>query len=182
MQKKAVFILFICFFNFSFTKIKNGEKEKSTKKENIDWISINEVQAKLQKETRPILIDLYTNWCYWCKVMNKKTYSNSNVIEYINKHYYAVRLNAETKDSVVWNGAVFKYSVENKVNEFSIYITQGQLAFPNTVIFTDLRKAPASIPGFIEPKEIEVILKYFGEGSYKNKNFNEYSSNFKTTW
>ncbi len=182
MQKKAVFILFICFFIFSFTEIKPGGKEKAAKKENIEWIGINEVKAKLQIESRPILIDLYTNWCYWCKVMNKKTYSNSKVIDYINKHYYAVRLNAESKDSVIWNGEIYKYSDENRVNNFSIYITQGQLAFPNTVIFADVKKTPASIPGFIETKEIEVILKYFGDGSYKDKSFNDYSSNFKSTW
>lgn len=182
MQKKAVFILFICFFSFSFTKIKTDRNEKLHNKEKIDWLSIDEVKIKLQKESRPVLIDLYTNWCYWCKVMNKKTYSDLKVIEYINKYYYAVRLNAETKDSLAWGGEMYKYSDENKVNNFSIYITQGQLAFPNTVIFADVKKTPASIPGFMEPKEIEVILKYFGDGSYKNQNFAEYSSNFKSTW
>jgi thioredoxin-related protein len=45
-----------------------------------------------------------------------------------------------------------------------------------------MQNPPAAIPGFMEPKEIEVILKYFGEGIYKKQNFNVYSANFKATW
>ena len=176
MYKKAVFTLIICCGIFSFTRTAEAQKKK------IDWLSINEVNIKLQENPQPVLIDLYTDWCYWCKVMDKKTYSNSKVIEYINTHFYAVKLNAETRDSVLWNGKGFKYDVQNKINEFSLYVTQGQLAFPNTVIFPDSKQMPASIPGYIEPQEIEVILRYFGDGVYKTKNFNEYSANFKSTW
>jgi thioredoxin-related protein len=176
MYKKAVFTLIICCSIFSFTKNVEAQKKK------IDWLNINEVNAKLQESPRPVLIDLYTDWCYWCKVMDKKTYSDSHVIEYINTHFYAVKLNAETRDSVIWNGKDFEYNVQNKINEFSLYVTQGQLAFPNTVIFPDIKQIPASVPGYMEPQKIEIILRYFGDGVYKTKNFNEYSANFKSTW
>jgi thioredoxin-related protein len=61
-------------------------------------------------------------------------------------------------------------------------VTQGQLAFPNTIIFPKKDQLPASIPGYMQPKEIEVILKYFGEEKYNAENFNEFSKTFKTTW
>ena len=127
-------------------------------------------------------MDIYTSWCYWCKVMDKKTYTNSKVISYINSHFYAVKVNAETKDILKWDNKEYDYNPGNKVNDFALYATRGQLAFPNTIIFGDLNQEPTSIPGFMEPKEIEVILKYFGENMYKKKNFNEYSKNFKSTW
>ncbi|HET7116571.1 MAG TPA: DUF255 domain-containing protein [Hanamia sp.] len=176
MEKKAVFALIACWFIFSFAKVKPTEKEK------INWISIEEANVRMKTDPRPVMIDLYTNWCYWCKMMDKKTYRNPKVISYINEHFYAVKLNAETKDTVVWNDKDYVFNFGDKVNDFALYATQGQLSFPNTIIFPDVNKAPASIPGFMEPKEIEVILKYFGDQKYKSQNFSDYSANFKTTW
>ena len=173
---KGIFALITFFCVVSFSNVNDAGKEK------INWITIEEANAKLKTDPKPVIIDLYTNWCYWCKVMDKKTYNNSNVTSYINKNFYAVKLNAESKDTVRWANKNFIYNPHNKVNDFALYATRGQLAFPNTIIFGDLKQEPASIPGFMEPKEIEVILKYFGEGMYKKKNFNEYSKSFKPTW
>ena len=176
MDKKAVFALVTCLFVFSFAKVKQIEKEK------INWISIEEANLKMKTDPRPVMIDLYKNWCYWCKVMDKKTYTNSKVISYINSHFYAVKVNAETKDILKWDNKEYDYNPGNKVNDFALYATGGELAFPNTIIFQKIQSQPASVPGFMEPKEMEVILKYFGEGAYKTQNFAEYSANFKATW
>ncbi|HSN08340.1 MAG TPA: DUF255 domain-containing protein [Hanamia sp.] len=176
MEKKVVFAFIACLFVFSFAKVKPTEKEK------INWLTMDEVNAKMKTDPKPVLIDIYTTWCYWCKVMEKKTYSNSKVVSYINQHFYAVKLNAETKEPVIWNNKNYNYNEANKVNDFALYATQGQLSFPNTVIFPEIQETPAAIPGFMKPKEIEVILKYFGEGYYKRQNFNEYSANFKAKW
>lgn len=176
MDKKALFALIACFFAFSFGKVKPTVKEK------INWISLDEANAKMTSEPRPVLMDLYTNWCYWCKVMDKKTYSNARVISYINDHFYAVKMNAEVKDTVVWDNKKYAFNSNDKINNFAIYVTQGQLAFPNTIIFPEIDQQPASIPGYMEPKEIEAILKYFGEGNYKTENFSQFSKDFKATW
>lgn len=176
MKGKRVFILIPFFFLFCSAKVNTSVKEK------INWLSIEEVQAKSKIESKPVLIDLYTNWCYWCKVMDKKTYNNSKVISYINKHFYAVKLNAETGENLEWNKKQYSYDAQNKINGFSLYVTNGQLSFPSTIIFPDVTKVPASIPGFMEPKDIEAILKYFGEGNYKTQNFEEFSGSFKNTW
>jgi thioredoxin-related protein len=176
MEKKGLLILIAALFLFSFTKVKPAVKQK------INWLTVEELQVKMKNESKPVIIDLYTNWCYWCKVMDKKTYTNEKVISYINDHFYAVKVNAETKDAVQWDNKKYDYNSGEKVNEFALYLTQGQLEFPNTVIFPDIQKTPANIPGFMEPKEMEVILKYFGDEVYKKQNFNEYSANFKSTW
>lgn len=176
MEKRIAIFSLACVFLFCSAKVKPTEKQK------INWLTIEEVAVKMKSDPKPILMDIYTNWCYWCKVMDKKTYNNKEVISYINQHFYAVKLNAETKQPVLWDNTTYKYDEGNKVNDFALFATQGQLAFPNTVIFPQTEKIPAAIPGFMEPKEMEIILKYFGEGYYKTQNFNEYSANFKAKW
>ena len=151
-------------------------------KEKINWITVEEAQKRFENDPKPLIIDLYTNWCYWCKVMDKKTYNNKNVVDYINKNFYAVKVNAETKETIEWRNKNYFYNPQNKMNDFALYVTNGDLGFPTTIIFSQLQKEPAAIPGFMTPKEMESILKYFGEGIYKTQNYMEFAKTFKKTW
>ncbi|MEO8766040.1 MAG: DUF255 domain-containing protein [Ginsengibacter sp.] len=176
MAKYVKVVLVACLFILSAAKIKTANRERP------DWMKFNELSEKLKAEPKPVIIDLYTNWCYWCKVMDKKTYTSSKVISYINEHFYAVKLDAETKDAIQWNGREYNFNSNYKVNDFTMYVTSGQPGFPTTVIFADEQSEPVSVQGFLEPKEIEPILKYFGEGAYKSRNFADFKQSFKSTW
>ena len=176
MPRLAVFLLSGIFIMCSSAITRTSVKEK------IQWLTIAEVNDKMKNEPRPVLIDLYTNWCYWCKVMDKKTYNNNKVIAYINENFYAIKLNAESREPIEWGNKKYIYNARNKVNDFALYLTNGQLGFPTTVIFPQIEKEPAAVPGFMAPKEMEGILKYFGEGSYKTQNYQEFSGTFTTSW
>ena len=101
---------------------------------------------------------------------------------YITDHFYPVKLDAETKENIEWKSKTFNYNESYKVNDFAMYVTSGQPSFPTTVILIDEQSDPVAIPGFLEPKELEPILKYFGEGAYKTESFQVYKMNFKPTW
>src|SRR5690606_2585124 len=76
----------------------------------IEWLSWEEVQEKSKFEKRKIFVDIYTDWCGWCKKMDQSTFSDEAVVEYINKHYYAVKFNAEYRNDITWNGKVYQYT------------------------------------------------------------------------
>ncbi len=175
-MQKLKLILFFCLIILSSFRPKPYNDEK------VLWLKLDEVAAKVKEQSKPVLIDLYTDWCYWCKVMDKKTYSKSKVISYINEHFYCSRINAESKEVFNWNEKNYNYNAYYKVNNFAMYITSGQLSFPTTVIIPEENAAPIPVSGFMEPKELELILRYFGDGDYKTKTFPEYQKTFRSSW
>ncbi|ULQ52988.1 thioredoxin family protein [Flavihumibacter fluvii] len=146
------------------------------------WITLAEVEKALAETPKPVLIDLYTDWCGWCKVMDKRTYRNEKVIRYLQEKYYSVKLDAETKKIVSWKGKDYTYNGQYNTNDIALYLTSGQLSYPTTVIIPAPGEDPQPIPGFLEPKDLELIVKYFGEGAYKTQSFPEFQKKFKGSW
>ena len=151
-------------------------------KDKVAWLSVKEMQVAYSKNPKPILVDVYTSWCGWCKVMDQQTYSNAKVAAYINEKYYAVKFDAESRDSVELNGQKFGYNPQNKMNDMAVYLLSGQMSFPTTVFLSTLNAKPAPLAGYLKPKEIESPLKFFGEGAYKTKNFPEFLKGFAGSW
>ncbi|HSB94242.1 MAG TPA: DUF255 domain-containing protein [Flavitalea sp.] len=146
------------------------------------WITLDEAQKQLNVAKKPVLIDLYTDWCGWCKVMDKQTYSNKQVAAYLEDKFYAVKVNAESRNNIDWMGKQFAFNAQYKTNDFAMYLTRGQLSYPTTVIIPTDGSGPQAIPGFLKPGDFEMIVKYFGDGKYGKVPFDEYRKNFKSTW
>lgn len=149
--------------------------------EGVTWMSIEEAAGKLEKEKRPVLIDLYTTWCGWCKQMDKKTYSNKQVASYLQEKFYPVKVDAESHATIKWGGRSYQFNPNYRANEFALYLAHGQLEFPTTIIIPPGGE-PQAIPGYMEPKELELLVKYFGEGKYNQMSFDEYQRSFKPSW
>jgi uncharacterized protein YyaL (SSP411 family) len=147
----------------------------------VEWMTVEQAVAKLQQEKRPVLIDLYTSWCGWCREMDRKTYSSKKVAAYLAAKFYTVKVDAETRAVIAWEGRTYGYSPQYRASEFALYLTHGRLEFPTTIIITP-GDAPQAIPGYMEPGELEPVLKYFGEGAYKTQGFDEYMKSFSKTW
>jgi thioredoxin-related protein len=150
--------------------------------EKLKWMTLAEARDAMTKEKKPILIDLYTDWCGWCKIMDKKTYTNPKVIAYLQEHFYPVKLNAETKESLVWNEKTYNFNAANRTNDFALFLTYGKLSYPTTVILPLDNSGPQPVPGYLEPKELELIVRYFGEGRYGKQPFEAYQKSFKSEW
>lgn len=146
----------------------------------INWISLDEVQQRMKTAPRKVYIDVYTPWCGWCKVMDQKTFTNPNVIKYINEHFYAVKFNAEQTDSVHFMGE--HYGMNGRTNQFAVQLLRGQLSYPTTVIMEENFQNPQLIPGYQDVKNIEPILKYLAENQHRTTPFEQYMKSFTASW
>lgn len=151
-------------------------------KEKINWLTFAQLQEAYAKNPKPILIDLYTNWCGWCRVMDRTTYTNEKVVAYINQHYYAVRYDAESKDSVRFNNKTFAYNERYKTNAVALYLSFDRLEYPNTIFLSSIDARPAPLSGYMKPKELEAPLKYFAERKSEQETFVEFNKNLKKEW
>lgn len=170
---KTFFLFAVIVLSASFT---------TKPKEKINWITVAELNEQYAKQPRPILIDLYTDWCGWCKVMDKNTYGNEKVAAYINENYYAVKFDAESKTEVTFNNITYKYNPNYRSNEFAMYLTFGRLEFPTTVFLSAPGARPAPLSGYLKPKEIEAPLKFFGGKNDQTQTFVAFEKNLKKVW
>lgn len=166
---------------FGWVLIFSCAQKPVEKVEKMKWMSLQQVQDSLQSVKRPVLIDLYTDWCGWCKVMDKKTYANKNVSSYLQEKFYSVKVDAESRKDLSWKGKAYSYNRDYKTNDFAIYLTNGQLSYPTTV-FIPVDGEPQAIPGYLSPAEFESLVKYFGEGKFGKVSFDEYQRSFKSSW
>ncbi|MBQ5576603.1 MAG: thioredoxin family protein, partial [Bacteroidales bacterium] len=126
----------------------------------IEWISFEEAEKRDSVESRPFLIDVYTDWCGWCKRMMATTFQNQALAQYINKNFYCVRFDAETKDTVKFHGK--EWTSDGRVNKLAYMLMGDRLSYP-TIVYIDRGKRINPIPGYMQVKDIEPILVYFAE-------------------
>ncbi|WP_421870028.1 thioredoxin family protein [Marinoscillum sp.] len=150
----------------------------------IEWLSFEEAVAKSKKEPRKLLIDIYTDWCGWCKKMDKEAYANDVIAEYINKNYYPVKFNAEQKADIEFDGHTFKFVNQGRrgVHELAAALTNNKLSYPTTVFMDEDFRIIQPIPGYMDAKALEPIITYIGDDKYKQKvAWQEYQKNFKSS-
>lgn len=138
------------------------------------WVSFEVAVKKLGKAPKPIMIDVYTDWCGWCKVMDKNTFSQKDVANYLNNSFHVVKLNAETKDTIHLGDKVFVFKPEYKSNELAISLLGGKMSYPSIVFLDEKLQMLTVVPGYIEAPQMLDILRYFGEGIYKNQKWEDY--------
>lgn len=146
----------------------------------IKWMSFEQAVQLAQKNKKKILIDVYTDWCSWCKYMDRNTYTNDTIVKYINKNYYAVKFNAEQKEDITFKGKVYHFvkTSRNGYHELAAELLKGQLAFPSTVFLDESQAVLQSIQGYKDPLGFEMIITYFAENLYKSTPWSKYERDF----
>ncbi|WP_229802037.1 thioredoxin family protein [Pontibacter akesuensis] len=143
--------------------------------EKIQWLTMEQAAERIKTEPRKVFIDVYTDWCGWCKKMDKDTFTDPKVAALINKHFYAVKLDAEGKEPITLNGYTYTFKPEYKSHELAVALLQGQMSYPTTVYLDEQFNMITPVPGYLDAKNFAQVLSYFGENHYKTQSWKEYS-------
>ena len=156
----------------------------------INWMSFEEALVAQQESPRKIMMDVYTQWCGPCKMMMANTFTNANVIEYINANYYAVKFDAESPDPVTFQGKEFtnpdydpNRRGRNGVHQLSRAMKVS--AYPTIVYLNEKASIIAPISGYKQPSQMELYLKFFNEiytDEVDQAQWENYRDNFVYTW
>lgn len=157
--------------------------------EEIKWYSLKEAMELNKTNPKKILIDVYTKWCGPCKMMMAYTFTDPVVIKTVNKYFYAVKFNAEGNDTITFHDKTFYNQAydpnatgRNNTHDFTMYIApvNGQIAYPTIVYFDETYQYIQGIQGYLQPAQIEPILKFFGTDTYRSTKWETYMSTFQS--
>jgi len=162
-----------------------------TTAQEIKWMSMNEALEAQKENPKKIFMDVYTDWCGPCKLLDKKTFANKDVANYVNKHFYAVKFNAEGTEKVDYQD--FTYTNPNykkgRKGRNSQHLFAHALkinAYPSMVFFDEEGNYLPTVTGYKTPQQLELYLKMIANDDYKNitttEAWQEYQSNFKGTF
>jgi len=165
----------ILFVSLGFIFSNNREETtENTTEGGVKWLTYNQAVALSKKNPKPIFIDVYTDWCGWCKTMDKNTFSHPKVAEYLNKKFYSVKLNAEKRDSVTYKG-VKMTNAELSGRIFRVN------SYPTTVYLEANETLLQPIPGYMEPNQFNKVIHFIGDGAYKTSTWEEFQTTFSET-
>lgn len=152
-------------------------------KAQVNWLTFEEAVEANKKEPKKIFIDVYTDWCGWCKVMDKNTFNHPEIAAYLNENFYPVKLNAEQKEDIIFNGHTFKFvpTGGKGYHELAASLLNGKLSYPTVVFLDEEFSIIQPLPGYHKPEQFDPILKFIGGGSYKNVAWEDFQKNYKSS-
>jgi thioredoxin-related protein len=135
----------------------------------LKWKSFSEAIRDAKHSGRLVLIDVYTNWCGWCKKMDRDVYADTAVIRALAGSFELVKLNAESATMHEIDGKDY--------SEKSIAQGYGVTGYPTTIFLTSSGEAITTVPGYIPRSTFLDILSYIGTGAYKATGWKDFQQN-----
>jgi thioredoxin-related protein len=126
------------------------------------WVPFNDGIAAAAKEKKPVVIDFYTSWCHWCKVMDKETFSVPEVKKFLAENFVTIRIDAEsTRDTLDYKGQT--YTPVELARAFRVS------GYPSLAYLDREGELVTVVPGFVPAKRFLPLLDYMNKECYRHQ-------------
>jgi thioredoxin-related protein len=139
---------------------------RSSSDQGLAWRDFGRGLSEAKAQRKRILVDVYTDWCGWCKRMDRDTYSEPEVQKYLSRTFVPVRLNAEAPTRVGYKGN--EYSYRQLASGFRV------TGYPTALFLESDGTHIVSAPGYMKATDFLSVLRFIGDGHYKNQDFQQY--------
>ncbi|WHF52079.1 thioredoxin fold domain-containing protein [Chryseobacterium gotjawalense] len=174
-MKKTVLLLSILITFFASSQVR--------------WMTLEEAVNAQKTVPKKILINFYTDWCAPCKIMEKNTYNQPVIANYLNENYYPVKFNAEGKEQINVFGRTFTNTEfdngnkKNAMHDFTKYMNVN--AIPSAVFLDETGNPITILQGALTAKELEPYIPFIANNEYKKINtraqWENYQKKFKSS-
>jgi len=131
--------------------------------------SFDDALSDAKEQNKMVIVDVYTDWCGWCKKMDKDTYSDGDIKDLLEDNFVYVKLNAESSEKQVYNGITYTSSDLSNLFQVEGYPTHVFLNSDGKVIeFKYNGYKMNNLPGYYKVSGFKKVLNYFIEGKYKD--------------
>ncbi len=163
-----------------FSSVASAQKKSGEEKgpATIKWMTFEEALKLNKKKPKMIFVDIYTDWCGWCKKMDAETFANPEVVAYMNKKYYAVKLNAEQKEPINFKEQVFVNPNPDKsksTHNLALALLKNEKLYPSYVILDKASDWTYKLKGYKTPEELIPLLTFYGDESYLKMSWSEFT-------
>ena len=145
--------------------------------EKINWMTWDEAIEANKKKPKKIFVDVYTDWCGWCKKMDKSTFVDPAIVKNINENFYAIKFDAEQKETITFDGNEFKFVNQGRrgVHQLAYSLLDGRMGYPAFVFLDETFSRIMISPGYKEPKQLQKELEFTKTEAYKKTSWEAYS-------
>lgn len=146
--------------------------------ETIEWLSWEEAMNRMATEPKKIFVDVYTDWCGWCKRMDATTFKDAAVVGHMNEGFYAVKLDAEQEEEIVYDNHtfVFRSAGRRGAHELATALLDGRMSYPSFVYLDENRNRISISPGYKDAATMAIELQFIGQEHYKNQTYEQFKA------
>jgi thioredoxin-related protein len=177
LEFKVFFVMGKFLFNLAVIVFVLGAvASKSEAQNNIQWVSWEQAIQQAKAQHKKIFIDVYTEGCMPCKNMEQTTFSNADIVQYVNQNYVAVKLDAKYRKDLSYNNQTYKYTCEYGTcfHQLVAELLDGQLNFPSVVFLDENLNLIQAISNYQDPVQFQCIMTYFGQNINRKMTWEKY--------
>ncbi len=158
----------------------NDETPNDPKASAVNWMTFEEAVEAQKTEPRLVFIDVYTDWCGWCKKMDANTFNQEHVAKLLNEKFYAVKFNAEQKEDIKFKDYTFKFVPQGRrgYHQLAASLLNNQLSYPTTVFLDEEMNMIQPLKGYWAANDFYPILQFFGDKHYKSVSWEEFKKGY----
>lgn len=147
----------------------------------VQWLDLDEAMELQREEPRKLFIDVYTDWCGWCKRMDKTTFQDTAIVKMLNEEFYPVKFDAESAHPVRFAGKVYKNpnpDARRSTHQLTAAMLGRKISYPSYAFYNENYRRITVVKGYVKPENLMPVLHYIGKGIYQNQEWQE----FLTEW
>ena len=169
MLKKSSIAIFLLLLGGGLTELSSQE---------LHWYTLEEAFELTASEPRMMIIDVYTDWCGWCKRMDAATFSDSVIATVLAGNFYPVKLDAEGKKDIVLGGKTYKFVDNGRrgYHELAAAVTNNRLSYPTVSVLDEQGRLVNVKAGYQGPDQFAIFLEFYRSEAYKTQSWEDYSA------